>query len=493
MSKAMKCEDWISAVVGRSSRIRFIRTMAALAIILTEACAVGPDYKAPQTVLPSEWHNKALIDVSLPQSKEASSALWWISFDDSVLSSVMEKAVKANKEIMGAEARLKEARAKRDFAAGDRLPTVSASASASRRRGSAETGSGKTTDFYDAGFDARWELDIFGAKQRAKEAAEANLQAGEEDLRDVMVSLTAEVGINYLEARSLQTRLAIASEALSAQNQSYEIARWRREAGLVTQLDEDQAIAAYQQTKAQIPSFEASLEQNLNRLAVLLGETPGSLHALMGKSTGLPLPPGGVAVGIPADLLRRRPDIRRAERNLAAATAQVGVATAALYPSFPLTGSLGLEALSTGGLFTANAHTWALVLAPVLTLFDAGKNRSNVDAATARQEQALAAYESALLSALADVEDALSAYAREQRRLEALLAAEAATLSAFKLASDQYSAGLADFLVVLVAQRSLLTAQDQRAVSEVSVLTDLIRLYKALGGGWMRAEEKEKS
>jgi len=489
----MKCEGWISAFAGRSSRIRFIRPMAALAIVLTEACAVGPDYKAPQTVLPPEWHNKALIDVSLSQSKEASPALWWSSFDDSVLSSIMEKAIKTNKDIMGAEARLREARAKRDFAAGDRLPTVSAAASASRRRGSAETGIGKTTDFYNAGFDARWELDIFGARQRALEAAEASLQAGEEDLRDVMVTLTAEVGINYLEARSLQRRIAIASETLSALNQSYEIARWRKEAGLVTQLDEDQAIASYQQTKAQIPSLEAGLEQNLNRLAVLLGETPGSLHALMAKKMELPSPARGVAVGIPADLLRRRPDIRRAERNLAAATAQVGVATAALYPSFSLTGSLGLEALSTGGLFTANARTWALALSPALTLFDAGKNRANIDAAQARQEQALASYEGALLTALADVEDALSAYVREKRRLEALLAAEAATLSAYKLASDQYSAGLADFLAVLVAQRTLLTMQDQRAVSEVAVLTDLVRLYKALGGGWIRAEDKENS
>jgi NodT family efflux transporter outer membrane factor (OMF) lipoprotein len=308
-----------------------------------------------------------------------------------------------------------------------------------------------------------------------------------------MVSLTAEVGINYLEARSLQRRLAIAEDALSTQKQSYDIARWRREAGLVTQLDEDQAISAYQQTKAQIPSLEATLEQNLNRIAVLLGENPGSVHALMGKNMELPAPPGGVAVGIPADLLRRRPDIRRAERNLAAATARIGVATAAQYPSFPLTGSLGLEALSTGGLFTANARTWAMALSPVLTLFDAGRNRANVDAATAQQEQALAAYESTLLSALSDVENALSAYSREQRRLESLLAAEAATLSAFKLASDQYSSGLADFLAVLDAQRNLLTIQDLRAVSELSVLTDLVRLYKALGGGWDISKDKERS
>jgi NodT family efflux transporter outer membrane factor (OMF) lipoprotein len=416
-----------------------------------------------------------------------------MNFNDRLLSSLVQRAVKGNRDLMIAEARLKESRALRDAASSGLFPTLSASASAGRRRGSSETGLGKTTDLYAAGFDARWEIDIFGAKRRAEEAAAADLQAAQEDLRDVMVSFTAEVAINYLEVRSGQRRLLIARENLAAQGQTLQIARWRRQAGLVTQRDEDLAMASFQQTRALIPALEASIDKAINRIAVLLGENPGALNREFEGDASLPVVSSGVAIGIPADLLRRRPDIRGAERRLAAATANIGVSTAALYPSLPLTGSLGLEALSTGNLFTAGARAWALTVAPVLTLFDGGRNRANVMAAEARQEQALAAYEKALLGALADVEDSMSAYAGELRRLEALSKAEEASRSAMKAAEDQYKAGLVDFLAVLEAQRTLLSIQDQRALSEAAVLTDLVRLYKSLGGGWHPCVEGEES
>jgi len=339
--------------------------------------------------LPDAWNNKPVTEPHQPEDSNGILERWWTSFNDPLLTSMIEKAVKGNKDLKQSEAKLKEARAQRDMAISDRFPTISASGSASRRRSSGETGLGRTTELYDAGFDASWELDLFGGKRRAQEAAEATLEASSEDMNDLMVSLTAEVGINYLEAISYQGRLAIARETLLAQQQSYDIAGWRRQAGLVTQLDEDQALAALQQTRSQIPTLEMSLEQSLNRLAILLGERPGWVHRSINVNSRLPSLPADPVAGIPADLLRRRPDIRRAERQIAAATARVGVATAARYPSFSLTGTIGLEALSTGNLFTANARTWALALSPLFNLFDAGRKRAGLDAANAQLEQAM--------------------------------------------------------------------------------------------------------
>lgn len=464
-----------------------------LAHALLFACSVGPDYVAPNPNLPELWHGEAALAGPPVPKGGTDIENWWSNFKDPLLSSLVQRALRGNPDLGKAKARLREARAGRDAAVGGFFPTLSSSASAGERRSSSESGSGRTTELYMAGFDARWEIDIFGAKRREKEAAEATLQAAHEDLRDVMVSLTAELAIGYLEVRAAQRRIVIANQNLAAQGETYDLARWRRQAGLVSQRDEDQAMAAFQQTRAQIPSLEAALERGLNRLALLLGENPGTLHNELQRGSSLPEMPESVALGIPADLLRRRPDIRRAERRLAAATAAVGVSEAALYPSLSLSGSLGLEALSAGSLFAAGARTWAYTIAPALTLFDGGRRRAELEASKARKEQALAEYESALLSALADVEDSITSYAREGKRLEALTRSEEAAESALRAAEDQYRAGLVDFLAVLEGQRTLLSVQDQRAVSEAAVFTNLVRLYKALGGGWRLAEEGEGS
>ncbi|HEX7045472.1 MAG TPA: efflux transporter outer membrane subunit, partial [Burkholderiales bacterium] len=343
---------------------------------------------------------------------------------------------------------------------------------------------GVVGDLYSLDFDASWELDVFGGRRRALESAWASLEAAEEDLRDVLVTLVSEVALNYTEVRAFQARLAIAEANLAAQTETYELVRWRLEAGLTTELDLEQARFSLEQTRAQIPQMRSALEQAKNRLAVLIGENPGALASVLAEPRPVPLAPLEVALGVPADTLRRRPDVRRAERLLAAQTAQIGVAEAARYPTFSLLGSIGLEALALSNFFGNAARTTQLAASGRWTLFDFGRLRQNVEVQSALQEQALVRYEAAVRTALNDVENALIAYAEEQERLAALQAAADAAQRAFDLASQQYAAGLIDFQALLDSQRALLSLQDQQAVSRAEATSNLIRLYKALGGGW---------
>ncbi|HJU49122.1 MAG TPA: efflux transporter outer membrane subunit, partial [Pseudogulbenkiania sp.] len=302
-------------------------------------------------------------------------------------------------------------------------------------------------------------------------------------LHDTQVSLLAEVALGYVEARGFQARLAIAQSSLATQHETWQITRWRYQAGLTTQLDEDQARFSLEQTRAQLPALQQGLEQSKQRLAVLLGRSPGELNEL-DEPAAIPRLPATVAVGIPADTLRQRPDLRRAERQLAAATAQVGVASAAAYPDVSLSGTLGLQALSGGRLLRSSAGMYALGASVGQVVFDAGRIRQNIEVQNALQQQALINYQSAVLAALRDVEGALVAYGEEQNRGVALREAVMAAQGAADLASSQYQAGLVDFQVVLDTQRSLLSLQDQLSQSEAAAVSNLVRLYKALGGGW---------
>jgi len=312
-------------------------------------------------------------------------------------------------------------------------------------------------------------------------------------MRDVLVSLLAEVALNYVDVRSFQNRISIAKTNLAAQEETYHITQWRFEAGLTSQLDVEQARSNLAQTRSQIPALEAGLEQAMNLIAVLLGENPGSVHKELAEPSPIPVTPVEIAVGVPADALRRIPSVRSAERKLAVQTAQVGVVAAERYAQFTLVGSIGLEALSLHNLFSAASRTWRIGPNLSWTLFDAGRVRQNIEVQNALQEQALIEYEGAVLAALQDVENALVAYAKEQARRQSLEDSVQAAERAADLARNQYSSGLTDFQAVLTAQRSLLSIQDQLAVSNSSITSDLIRLYKALGGGWqsMAANTKE--
>lgn len=461
-----------------------LASTAAL-LVLSGCTTVGPDYKPPQSSLSTNWNSKLHSGLTLATAHDSQLSQWWTVFSDPVLSDLIERARTGNLDLRQAVSRVQQARAQRGIAKAALFPTVGAGASASATKTSQEVGGdGSTVEHYAAGFDASWELDIFGGKRRSLEAATATWQATEERLADVLVSLTAEVALNYVEVRSYQELVSITESNVSVRAETYDITRWRREAGLTTQIDEDQAKLSLDQVRAQLPSLQTSLEDAKYRLAVLLGLQPGALSALLAEKKPVPVSPVTVAVGLPADLLRRRPDVRTAERLLAAQTAQIGVATAQLYPSFSLAGNLGLESLAFANLYSASAYAAQGVAKAAWTLFDGGAIRQNIKVQTAKQEEALCYYESTVLTALKESESAIIAYANEQTRRDSLAAGVKSGQSAFELARDQYSSGLVNFQTVLDTQQSLLSVQDQLAVSEARVTSNLISLYKALGGGW---------
>ena len=484
------------------SEIILIRAVSwlpsVLAILVITGCAaVGPNYVPPEMSVSAIWHTQLEGGLATEEIDPHTLASWWTTLNDPGLSSLIERAVAGNLDLKKARARVRESRARRGIAKAGMFPTLDIAGSDTWTRSSKDTGTGKTSQLYVASFDSGWELDIFGGVRRSVEASEADLWAIREDLHDVLVSLLAEVALNYVEVRTFQSRLDEAEASLEAQNETYQLTLWRYQAGLSDELATQQARYNLESTRSQIPTLRMGLDEAMNRIAVLLGEQPGKVHGELEKREPIPVTPLKAAVGVPADLLRRRPDIRRAERELAAQTARVGVATADLYPRFTLSGSIGLEALSLNNLLSnlSSSDSWTLSGGPRISwaVFDAGAIRQNIEVQSALQEQALIQYEAAILGALEDVENALVSYAEEQHRRDDLHEATQAAQKAVELAQNKYQAGLADFSNVLDAQRSLLSFQDQMTQSNGTVTSNLIRLYKALGGGWtsMAADEKK--
>lgn len=453
-------------------------------LLLVGCAAVGPDYVPPEISAPKDWNTTLSGGLTGETVDPRTLAAWWSTFNDPVLSKLMDSAVTGNLDLRQAQARVREARARRGIAEANRFPTINADGSVSKNRSSKETGTGAENNLFIAGFDAGWELDVFGRVRRSVEAAGAALQASQEGLHDVMVSLLAEVALNYVEVRSYQTRLSIAEANKKAQEQTYAMTVTRSETGLTSNLDVEQARYNLEETRAQIPPLLIGLEQTKNRLAVLLGENPGALRDELAARQDIPIPPPEIAVGVPADVLRRRPDVRRAEREFAAQTAAIGVAAAELYPRFTLSGSIGLEALSLDNLLKTGSRTYGIGPSFAWNIFDGGRIRQNIEVRNAIQEQALINYEASVLAALTDVENALIAYADEQLRQRSLVQAAQAAQRAVNLAEEQYRSGLTDFQNVLNGQRALLSLQNQLALSKGGVTSNLIGLYKALGGGW---------
>jgi multidrug efflux system outer membrane protein len=464
----------------RSERVLWWCVLPA-ALVLA-GCKVGPNYAPPETAPPQAWHSRLQNGLMGGETDPQVLASWWTTLHDPALSGLIERAVAGNLDLQQAQARVREARARRLATRGALFPTLDATGSAAWGRAGARGVPTVGTEAYAANFDAGWELDLFGGIRRSIEAAQANLEAREEDWRDMLVSLLAETALNYVEVRTYQARLATAEASLETQEQTYELTLWRSQAGLGDELDVQQARYNLESTRAQIPTLRTGLEAATNRIAVLLGETPGSVHAQLEKPEPIPVPPSQVAVGIPADVVRRRPDIRRTERELAAQTARVGIATADLYPRFFLSGSVGLETLSLGN---PGSGSWLVNGGPRMSLPIFNTTiRPNIEVQSALQEQALLQYETTVLNALEEVENALVAYAQEQQRRENLREATLAAQAAAALAQDKYETGLADFTTVLIADRSLLQFRDQLNQSDGAVTSNLIRLYKALAGGW---------
>jgi len=475
------------------TRFAFLLTLATLALA---GCAVGPDYHPPKTQLPANWSEAQLGGTTNGAMRVVE---WWRTFNDPELNSLIKRAAATNYDLRIAEGRLHEARALRTGALFDLGPTIDASAGYTDVRQSRNTLPFKTsgplgstissnylfqTDLYDAHFDASWEIDVFGGKRRALQEANALLASVEEDRRDVLVSVLAEVARNYVDVRNFQQHLAIATRNIAAEQDAVDITRARFRAGLASELDAKEAEVLLATTQSQVPAFEESLKQAAHRLAVLIGQKPGALLDELSATAPIPAPPPEVPVGLPSDLLRRRPDVRRAERQLAAATANIGVQTAELFPKFSLTGVAGFQSFSAGDWLTGGSKYWSAGPSVTWRILDLGHVRSQIQTANAQAQQSLAMYDKAVLTSLEDVENALVAYSKEQVRRHALQEAVDASRSAVAISNDLYKNGLTSFLNVVDAERSLYQAEDELVQSERTVMVNLVALYKALGGGW---------
>ena len=405
---------------------------------------------------------------------------WWQQFNDPLLTRLITQALQANTSIRSAQAALQQSRALRDVKVAGLLPGVSASGSAQRSK----SGDLDASNSFRAGLDAAWEPDIFGGKRSALNATESDAQAAQATLADVQVSVAAEVALTYIQLRGLQAQLAIARNNLESQSETLQITDWRAQAGLTTSLEVEQARTASEQTRAQIPTLEASIAKTRHGLAVLTGQTPDALLTLLTPVMPVPQAASTLAQTIPAQTLRQRPDVRAAEHRISAALARVSAADAARYPGFAISGSVGLNALTLGALTNGASVATALLGSVSVPLFDGGAARAQVLAQEAALEQTRASYQAVVLTALKDVEDALVALQGDRTRLLHLTHAADAASNAALLAQQRYASGLIDFQTVLQTQRSLLTSQDSVASTHADLSADHVRLYKALGGGW---------
>ncbi|HEX5360418.1 MAG TPA: efflux transporter outer membrane subunit [Fluviicoccus sp.] len=456
-----------------------VRAGAAGLMLWLAGCAVGPVYQPPtpsELGVPASWRGKSPDEKVIPDDLSQ----WWRKLGDDRLTALVGEALQHNPDLDSARAALRASRARQGVAEAGRLPSVTASASAA----SSQTGNNAARDQYQAGFDASWEPDVFGGQRAAVTAAAADADGSAAGLAQAQVSLAAEVARNYVQLRSLQARLEITRRNLASQEETRALTGWRAQAGLTSELAVEQAVAALEQTRAQIPALESSLAAAENRLAILTGQAPGALHDRLTAAAPLPSLPAGLVIGIPADTLRQRPDVQAAERRLAAETARSGVAAANRYPSFRLSGSVGLEALTLTGLGDSNALNRSLLAGITAPLFDGGRLKQQAVIQSAVQDQALAAYRSTVLTALEDVENALANLSAQQQRLVALTAGAKAAVNAAELARQRYQAGITDYQTVLDTERSRLSLEDSRQSTEADLVLALVQLYKALGGGW---------
>ncbi len=446
------------------------------------ACSIHAPSAGPAAELPATWKNAGGFPLASP-SRDLSR--WWNHFEDPVLTKVIADALKNSPDIAAAAARIRESRARHNAEQASLFPSLGGSAAASTRSiHSNQTGT-VASSAYAAGLDASWEIDLFGKRRSEVAAAAANLGATEENYHSIQAALTAEIAIAYTNLRATEARFKVLRRNVKTREQTAQLASWRQRAGEADSLEASQALSSLEQARAAIPALEQAAAQARNQLALLSGRTPGSLDAaLSATSNGIPNPARRLAIGIPADTLRQRPDVRIAGYQVLAAAANTRVADAARFPALNLSGSLGLNALSAGKIFnpeTTSAQILAGITSPI---FDAGRIHSNIQAFTAAEEQAVLAYRSTVLTALSETEDALIACRRSAERLASLEQATISAREADAIAQLRYQAGEIDFLAVLDAQRTLLGLEDSLFATHTDRTTAYIRLYQALGGGW---------
>jgi NodT family efflux transporter outer membrane factor (OMF) lipoprotein len=464
-----------------------------LAILALIGCTVGPDYQAPRLTIPENWSEQRLsANIGKPQPEQ-----WWRAFHDPVLDRLMSDAISASLDYQQALLRLRDARIQRSATLAAGLPALSARGNLSRRfnntsagsqTGGSAVGGGfgvgpQHINIFQLGFDAHWELDFFGGVRRAVEAADATVDSELENSRDVLVTVLAEVARNYIELRANQQLLALANETVLLQQAIHDLTQVRQQAGLASQLEVAQARALAAETEAQVPVYETLIKNNAHQISLLLGREPGALALRLnqpGAVPGLSTPP---IIELPSELLLRRPDIRRAERQMAIANAAVGVATAELYPKINLAAFLGLQNMKISDI-TPVGKSWSAASSLSLPIFNWGKLNAQIKSKKNHYQQSLLSYQATVLNAFKEVEDALTAYSREQARKKPLVLALEAKRLALQLANERYQKGLTSFLPVLDAQQALTEAQSRLIESEAKLARDAVALYKALGGGW---------
>lgn len=485
--------------------------------LLLSGCAVGPNYQTPTVELPDRWSQSSANSPAESLSANVQEAKpvvedrgreggqgggGYEGFQDPMLGALIQQACQQNLDIQLARSRLAQARAELGVVDAARWPNVEATGSVthqykSRNAGQVATGSGPESNVYQAGFDASWELDLFGSVKRQVEAATADYQAAMASERQMRVTMEAEVARTYFQLRGLQLRLKIARENLAAQSQSVDLAKARFDAGLTNDLDLAQAQSLYASTKATLPLLQMQIQQTLNAMAILLGRPPQDFGAdlwqpgeatlaRLGQPWPMPLP-----LGLPSELLRRRPDIQQAERQLAAATARTAQATAAFYPRFMLNGTAGLSSVEPSDFFEGGSRYYSIGPSVRWPILNFGRLDSQLKVQNEVQQQALTTYQKTILQALAEVENALVSYCREQDRLAALGENLSAQQRAWALSQDLYARGLTPYVNVLDSQRQLLAVQDQVAQSQVAVTQSLVALFKSLGGPGETPSDRE--
>jgi NodT family efflux transporter outer membrane factor (OMF) lipoprotein len=493
---------------------------------IVAGCTVGPSYKPHSMWSPASWFGAAHVAPAQLLASEPVAAPvdpnWWNLFHDVELTSLEKRVAAANLSVRLYTIRLAESRSQRQITGADQFPTLQADGSYTRERvspkgvlglfggssggssfasqgnsanGTAGTSGGIPTNLGGAttvppfnlwqyGFDASWELDLWGRVRREVESSDASVEASADARRDALLSALAEVARDYVQLRGIQTQLAITHDNIASDQETLALTQARYRSGLTTELDVANAAAQLQSTQAQVPQLEEQQTQGINALSFLLGEAPRALQAELIVPQAVPPVPPRVPVGVPSELARRRPDIRQAEAQLHSATADIGVAVADFYPKVTLNGSFGLQALDFKNLGNWDARQYGLGPTISLPIFQGGRLRATLELRKVQQQEAALNYQQTVLQAWHDVDNALSAYGDEQRRRDALAAAVVQDRRALALSRQRYTQGVADFLNVLDAERSLLSAQLQLAQSSTTVSTNLVQLYKALGGGW---------
>lgn len=460
--------------------------LAAIPVLLG-SCMVGPNYSEPLSDLEAAWNEH---DANIVKGSGAKVNLeWWTQFNDPILNQLVESAYNQNLGLRAAALRILESRAILGISQGNMFPQSQSLNGDLYRHGRGGSGSDRYSNSATFGFDAAWELDFWGKFRRSIESSDASLMADIADYDDILVSLTAEVATTYVNIRTLEERIRLAKQNVTLQQNSLNLVNLQFEAGTVTELDVLQAKTLLSNTQAQIPNFQSSLVRFHNALSVLLGQAPGTTRAMVKGGKGIPKAPSKLAVGLPAELLRRRPDIRRIEMSAIAQSAQIGVAKADLYPSFSLVGSLGASASTTGegslsDLF--DSENVGFTFGPTFrwNILNYGRIKNNVRVQDARFEQTITAYQNTVLNAAREVEDGMTGFVQAKKEAEFLRQGVVTSEKSSKLSMLQYKEGLADYQRVLDSIRSLTSKQDQYASIQGDISTNMIAMYKALGGGW---------